>query len=960
MASSHVGMNSASAAVLHDHTLEWFTLESKYFRCHYHTGGEALARRSLAIAEDVHAELSLMFDWVPEDKTDIILTDEYDIPNGLASPFPSNRTSIFVSAPDSVESLEDNSDWLETVIKHEYVHILHLDKATGAAAYMRKIFGRIEYLLPFFTAFPNTYQPAWIIEGLATYIETDKERGIGRGQSTYFDMFMRMEALGNFKSLEQVNVPNIADWPLNTTRYLYGVNFFQFLEQHYGKQKITGMVDNYSDNFFPWQLNSNAEESIGKDLYALWDEFEVATKAKYKTQSEAVIQRGELVGKKITDQGYFTGPLKVLDNGDIYYIDYNADERRSLKLIQAKKEGCYKEPIKIIKMESAVRFDVHPDAGIVLAKPERCRNAAIYYDLFHVDIKTKKETRLTQCARYKMVSWSKDGKKIIAVKNTLSKNELHLLDSNGQLKETLWKGQYAEVVSFIDWSPTENKIIASVFRPQTGWNLEIFNLETKEWLFLTEDDAIETTPVFSADGKSILYSSDHGGTYNIRSMNLETAETKSLTDLIGGGFYPIQTKNDTNLYYIGYTSAGFDVFKLALNELREVPAANKASTAVALQSKKIETDIIIGAAKEYSAADSFMPRWFHPTAVFSSDFYEIGAFTYSWDALARHIYRVAASYIEYDSNFTDWSGEVNYVYDRYYPILKLSASRSNNLFRSNTEGLVRIRGNNVFQAEVVFPLLTMSDRLSFHLSVIKDNDSDSWRKNSNITSLADINDNLIGAAVIYNNTSTHARSNSRAEGRVIQFSAEKSDAFGDSFYQGNVYTLDWREYIRLGREHVIALRGVVADGSNNSKSFRLGGINEANFEPQLLAATSASSPFNRREYNLRGYDEGYAELTGRNMQLMSIEYRFPVWRVERASMYPPIGIENISGSVFIDRGAAWNDGGVEKYYTGIGAELYLDTIFGYHRVIRITLGYAQGQDDIIGKEQYYARIGASF
>ena len=958
-------MNSVFAAVLHDYTLEWYTLESKHFRCHYHTGEEQLARRSLAIAENVHAELSVLMDWEPADKTDIILTDEFDIPNGFASAFPSNRSGIFVSSPDSVESLEDNSDWLETVIKHEYLHILHLDKATGAAAYIRKIFGRAEYLFPFFTAFPNTFQPGWIIEGLATYIETDKERGVGRGQSSYFDMLMRMEAQGNFKSLRHVNVPNLAEWPLNTTRYLYGVHFFQFLDEKYGKKKITDLVDNYSNNVFPWQLNSNAEESTGKTLYQLWDEFEIFIKDKYKPQSDAVKKRGELIGKQITHDGYFAGPLKVLDNGEIYYVDYNADARKSLKVIRPVKGGGYNKPEKVIKFESAVRFDVHPSSGILLAKPERCRDAAIYYDLFHVDPETTRETRLTKCARYKMVSWSKDGKKIIAVKNSLAKNELHLLDRNGQLKETLWKGQYAEVVSFLDWSPTEDKIVASVFRPTTGWNLEMFDLQSRQWSLLTEDDVIETTPVFTADGKNILYSSDNGGIYNIRSMNIESGtqsfgETKSLTDLVGGAFYPVQTRNNKELYYIGYTSAGYDVFKLTIKELREVPEANKAATAIALAKPKIPDEVTTGAAKEYSAQDSIMPRWFHPVVEFTDEYYQLGALTYSWDALSRHIYRLSASYIDYDADYTDWAGAIDYIYDRYYPILKLNATHGNNLYRNDTEGLVRVRGNDVLQAEVVFPLLRMQDRLSFHLAAIKDTESDSWRKNSTISEIATFNDNLIGAAVVYDSTSKHARSNSRAEGRVIQFSAEKSDAFGNSNYQGNVYTLDWREYFRIAGTHVIALRGVVADGSANSKPFRLGGIDEANFEPQLLGAANASSPFNRREYNLRGYDEGYAQLQGQNMRLMSIEYRFPVWRVERVSMYPPVGIENISASVFIDRGTAWQEGSEEKYYTGIGAEVYFDTIFGYHRVVRITLGYAKGQDNIIGKRQYYARIGASF
>ena len=972
----------ANAAVIHDYSLDWYTLETKHFRCHYHNGEEKLARRSLAIAEAVHEELSLMMDWVPESKTDMILTDEYDVSNGFATPFPTNRTGIFLSGPDSVNSLEDNSDWLETVIKHEYLHILHLDKATGAASAMRSIFGRAAYIFPFFTAFPNAYQPAWIVEGLATYVETDKQRGIGRGQSSYFDMLMRMESKDNFKSLAHVNVPSVTEWPMNTSRYLYGVHFFQFLEEKYGKKKIMELVDNYSDNIIPWRLNSNARYTVGKDLYQLWDDFEIAMKEKYSPQADEVKKRGEIIGKRITKEGYFTSPLKVLENGDIYYVDYNADKNRTLKVIHPNKDGDYQQP-KLVKsvekvvndskdvrqkkpsgyqkpkvvaeVEFTARFDIHDTAGIVMAKPDRCRNAALYFDLFHIDLKTGSETRLTNCARYRYVTWSGNGKQMVAVKNGLAKNELHLLDGNGKYIETLWKGKESEVVSSIDWSPTENKLIASVFRTDGGWNLEMFDITTKNWSFITQDDAIETTPVFTADGKDILYSSDNGGIYNIRRLNLASAETTSLTDLIGGGFNPIQVKND--LFYVGYTSEGFDIFKLEIKETRDVPDAKKRPTGIV---KKFPDEVETGPVKEYSAAESIVPRWWHPLLAITDDYYQLGAFTHGWDTLTQHIYGLSASYVDYDGDYNDWLGSVDYIYDGWFPTLKLHASHGNKLSRNSNGDIIRVRSDDVLQAEVVFPLLTLSQRASLHVAAVKNSEKDSWRKNSNVFVGADNVDNLLGAAIVYNNTSFHPKSVSRAEGRVVQFAVEDSDRIGNSDYSGKVITADWREYVRLGGSHVLALRAVKGNGDDNTRPFELGGSSNTNFEPGLLGSTVSSSPFNRRQYSLRGYAEGRSELTGRDMQLGTIEYRFPIWRLERVAMTPPIGLQNLSAAVFIDRGATWNSGGEKKYYTGTGVELYADTIFGYNTVVRITLGYAHGNDDQIGEDQFYAPIGSRF
>ena len=948
---------SARAAVIHDYTLDWFTIESKHFRCHYHTGGEQLARKSLTIAEQVHNELSLMMDWEPADKTDIILTDEFDISNGYATPFPTNRTGIFLSGPDSVNSIEDNSDWLETVIKHEYLHILHLDKATGAASVMRNIFGRAAYIFPFFTAFPNAYQPSWLVEGLATYVETDKQRGVGRGQSSYFNMLMRMEAKDGFKTLRHVNVPLVTEWPMNTTRYLYGVHFFQFMEEKYGKQKITELVDSYSDNIVPWRVNSNAYYTVGKDMWGLWDEFELSMQHKFKPQWQAVESRGEVKGKRLTNEGYFTGPLQLSAAGDIYYIDYNADRNMALKVLRADKAGGYQPAEVLTDVYFSARFDLHEKAGIIMARPQRCRNAALYFDLYHIDPATGSQTRLTECARYRTVTWSADGKQLVAVKNGLAKNELHLLDAKGNYKETLWKGKYAEVVASVDWSPVDNKIVASVFRPETGWNLEKFDIATKQWSFITQDDVIETNPLYSADGKYILYSSDNGGIYNIRRRNIETGETKSLTDLVGGGFYPVQGKDENELYYVGYDHKGYDIYKLAIKEQRAVPAANKKTTAVASPEP---AEIEVSEVKEYSPFESVLPRWYHPILAITDDYYQLGAFTYSWDTLARHIYGVGVSYANYDSSYSDWLGSVDYIYDRWFPTFKLHVSHDNKLYLDSNDNLVRVRGQNVQQAEVVFPVLSLENRLSIHAAAIKDKEKDSWTKNSTIAGRAASTDNLLGAAVVFNNTSIHAKSVSRAEGRVIQAVAEDSDAIGNSDYSGKVYTADWREYIRLGGAHVLALRAVEGRGTGNSRPFELGGTQNTNFEPGLLSSTLISSPFNRREYLLRGYAEGRSELRNRRMRLTSIEYRFPIWNLERTSMIPPVGLQKLSAAVFVDRGATWRDGSPDKYYTGSGVELYADAIFGYSSVIRITLGFAHGHDSKIGEDQFYLRLGSSF
>ena len=66
----------------HDPGLTWNTLHTPHFAIHYHDGAEASARRVAALAERVHERLTRVFAWQPSDRTDVVITDEYDNSNG--------------------------------------------------------------------------------------------------------------------------------------------------------------------------------------------------------------------------------------------------------------------------------------------------------------------------------------------------------------------------------------------------------------------------------------------------------------------------------------------------------------------------------------------------------------------------------------------------------------------------------------------------------------------------------------------------------------------------------------------------------------------------------------------------------------------------------------------------------------------------------------------------------------
>lgn len=811
----------------HDSRLDWYTIHSPHFHLHYHDGLEEMARETLSLAERIHERLSKRIDWVPQEPVNLVLTDEYDFSNGMATPFPSNWIMLFATPPDDLLTLEDHAGWMELLLTHEYTHILHLDKARRGPAWLRTIFGR-NFLL-----FPNLFQPRWMIEGYATYIETDKKRGIGRGQSSMFDSMMRTEVLNGIKPIHQINQP-MASWPTGTAAYLYGVHFYQFLEETYGAKKIDALIENYSGNILPFFINSNTEDIYYKDLPILWDEFEAYLEKKYRPQIDAVKNKGVIAGKRLSTDGYFTGPLRVLPDGRAYYIAYNGEQHAGLMMIDPQGEIH-----RLREVNFGTRLDVHPEAGVLLIQPERCHNAAVYYDIYHVDLEGDDLEQLTDCARYRNAAWSADGKQIIAVHNKAGKNELHLLGNDGQLKNVMWRGKQWEVVGALDTSPDGQELVAAVWRNKTGWNLEQFNLKNNKWSLVTRDSAIEGHPQYSPDGTAILFTSEHGGIYNIRRKELRTDRTVTLTNVISGAVSPAESRTG-DIYYLGYTGDGLDVFKLskAQHGNDSLPAVAKGPTG---QASPLPEKYTAGPAESYSAWDSMRPRWWFPHIILDEGRTELGLVTGGSDSLLQHLYAVD---LAYDTD-NSWSlGSFQYIYDGWYPLIKFEAERVHNFTIDGNDVKQRVRRTNSQMVEIVFPLLSMDSSWSLNFAAFKERNKDIWWKDG-LSPYRTTTDNVLGMALVYDSTEHHIKSVSRSSGREVNLVMEDSDEIEGSDFKGRVYLGDWREFIRLGGEHVLAMRYAEGKGTDTTRSFRLGGIKDDGGSFSSIANPVFGTPFNR-------------------------------------------------------------------------------------------------------------------
>ena len=924
-----LGLMLPLAAVLYapvasavDPNLHWRTRDSEHFTLVYHDGEEQLAQHMLDVAEQTRADLDPWLRWDPLERVQLVLTDHEDLPNGETTPFPRDNVQLFVSPPDDVDTLEDFDDWFRLLITHEYTHVLQLDKATGAPAFLRDhVFGRDQFL------FPGAFNPTMLIEGLAVYDETDSAAGVGRGQSSLYAMYMRAEVQQGVRPWSQVTMAGVTEWPGGTLPYLYGVNFYQFVDKQYGKPAIPALVEVYSHDLIPFLVGWNMEDALdGDDVPDVWPKFDDYLEQRYGAApypAGTVLREGE----RITWHGYDTSSPRAADDGRLFYV---RDDWHRHPAIMVWEPG--KGSRELAETFTPARLDWNPKAGLLVARPEVCREYHFNFDLYKVDADSGHVTRLTECGRYHYGAWSPDGARIAAARMDLGQSSLVLLDAQGGNPQVLWSGQSGEILGGIDWSPDGEHLTAALWRPGRRWSLEEFSFSTRQWKVLAKDVGDVADPQYTPDGSAVLFTSDAGGVYNLRRVQRDSGAAVTLTHVFTGAFSPSLGKGG-DLYYLGYTAAGYDIYRLpaasALDETLMPAARDYAAIPAAAHVDATEG--------EYSPWSSLVPVYWEPEAGFGPGFAELGVATSGQDALGVHVYAADLNY-EFEHRLP--GGSLLYTYaDR----LQFLASRVylTDTF-SGSGDLARIRRQDRLQGLWQRPWPSLERTLTFTVGSSFLSEQDRYDA---VLPEASVRDSAAGIAFDWNSVRNWPVSISEDDGRDVTLVAESSNVFRGDFH-GNAYRIDWNEFIRAGEESVVALRYLEGYGTPGIQPFNLGGATDPG-----AGTPAAQLLFDRRDFAFPGYPAGEVGLVGDRMRLASVGVRIPIWRPEAGWRIPPVGAHDFSLRLYYDVGGAWDEGSRPGHYArSAGAEWVSDLSLFYIANIRLIIGVAHGFDTQMGGE----------
>ncbi|MBI3004087.1 MAG: PD40 domain-containing protein [Ignavibacteriales bacterium] len=550
--------------------LEWYTLETEHFFVHYHDGTQRTAQEVARIAEGIFKPITEMYQHIPDQKVSIVIRDHDDYSNGAAY-FYDNKIEIWSSALDF--ELRGTHPWLLNVVTHEFTHIVQIQTAMKMGrrlpgVYFQWLGYEAERRPDVLYGFPNVIVsyplsgfvvPSWFAEGVAQYNHPDLNHDYW---DSHRDMILRMYMLeGNPLSWEEMAVFGKTSLG-NESSYNAGFSITEFIAKKYGTDKLREISEALGA---PLRLTIDGaiKQALGKSGEELYQEWRDEKEKAYRSVADSVGKQADSADI-IEPEGFgnfypqFSG-----DGSKLAYVSNKGGDYFSQSSVYVY-DTKTKEARRIVgNVRSTLSFS--PD-GRFLSYSKATRDNPHWskvYDIYKYDLVNEEETRLTYGWRALNPKLSADGSELVFVVGKDGTLNIAVANADGKDFMEVTRFNNGEQVFTPVFSP-DGKTIAFGFSNGHRQKVAIINEDGSDFKVLASTGDCRN-PYFSPDGRSLYYSSDMSGIFNIYRLDLSSNESNQVTNVLGGAFLPTVDRQG-NLAFANYAHTGFNIAMTKIGE----------------------------------------------------------------------------------------------------------------------------------------------------------------------------------------------------------------------------------------------------------------------------------------------------------------------------------------------------------------------------------------------------------
>ncbi|MBI4427644.1 MAG: hypothetical protein HY562_00830 [Ignavibacteriales bacterium] len=613
---------------------------------------------------------SRLFNFTPTEEVTLLLQDFGDYGNGGATAVPFNLISVGISPFHYAYETSPANERMNALMNHELVHIVALDRSSDSDRMFQSLFSGkvvptrenpISMLYSYLTT-PRRYSPRWYHEGIASFLETWMDGGIGRALGAYDEMVFRTMVRDGAYIYDYVGLESegtTIDFQAKANSYLYGTRFMTYVAYQYGPERLIEWVSRTDESrrFFASQF----EQLFGRSLEQGWSDWISFEHQWQKANLESIRTNPVTPHRTLSPQTL----------GSVSRAFYDKKVRKIYAAINYPGQVAHIAAINIDHGSVEQICDVKGGALYYVSSLAYDSSAQVLFyttdnnkwrDLNMVDVKTGESKLLIQDARTGDLAFNSADKSLWGVRHFIGFSTLVRIPPPYTDWNQVYTLPYGKDFFDIDISPNGKTLTGAL--AEVSGNQKLIRMDVEK--LLKGDQSSETifdfesnspaTFVFSPDGRYSFGTSYYSGVSNVFRYDFEKNSMVALTNCETGYFRPIPVSEDS-LIAFNYTGTGFVPVMLANREQEKVSAINFLGQAVVEKfptvtqwkldppsESSINIDSLTTYAGEYRPIDHIKVTSLYPLVEGYKDFASFGFRMNASDPILINEIDLAASY----------------------------------------------------------------------------------------------------------------------------------------------------------------------------------------------------------------------------------------------------------------------------------------------------------------------------